>query len=326
VTGADGVTVVIPTRDRRDLALRAVDSVLRQQGAAPDVIVVDDGGTDGTAEAVLGLASPRVAVVRHERSTGVSGARNAGLAEVGTPWVAFLDDDDLWAPDKLRSQLRRLGGMPEASWSCVGAVHVDRNLRVLSYSPAPESGDIRSELLRHPAVPGGGSGVLVRTATARAAGGFDEDLSILADWDFYLRLSAESPLAAVDEPLLAYTVHPESMYHDPTGVVRELDRLAGKYRDRPADDSFAPDLGHWHVRLALMARQLGDRRTAVRLLRQGIARAGVSATGRHVVQRAARKLGRTTGRGAAAADLAPEWLTAYGAATAVVTSGESPDV
>jgi hypothetical protein len=116
------------------------------------------------------------------------------------------------------------------------------------------------------------------------------------------------------------------MYHDPTGVVRELDRLAGKYRDRPPDDSFAPDLGHWHVRLALMARQLGDRRTAVRLLRQGVARAGVSATGRHVMQRAARKLGRTTGHGATAAELAPEWLTAYGpAGTAVVTSGEIPD-
>jgi glycosyltransferase involved in cell wall biosynthesis len=309
--GRNVVTVVIPTHDRRRLVLRALDSVLRQRDIAPEIVVVDDGGTDGTAEALRDLHLPQVRVIRHPRSTGVSGARNAGLAEVSTPWVAFLDDDDVWAPDKLRSQFRSLDQMPDASWSCVGAMHVDRDLRVQSYSPAPPSGHIRNELLRHPAIPGGGSGVLVDTEAARRGGGFDEGLSILADWDFYLRLSAHSPIASVDEPLLAYCVHPDSMYHDPTGVVREISYLRHKHCSAPDGGSFAPDLAHWHVRLARMAHQLGDRRTAVRLLRAGMAEVGILPVGRQLLRRLARKAQRNAPDSSAVAHSSQTWLSTY---------------
>ncbi len=113
------VTVVIPTRDRRELLLRTLDSVLRQEDVALDVVVVDDGGTDGSADAVENLQLPNVRVLRHQRSRGVSAARNAGLRTVTAPWVAFVDDDDLWAPTKLRAQLTSLEQRPDARWSCV---------------------------------------------------------------------------------------------------------------------------------------------------------------------------------------------------------------
>jgi glycosyltransferase involved in cell wall biosynthesis len=317
--GAEAVTVVIPTHDRRRLLLRALDSVVRQRDVRPEIVVVDDGSTDGTADAVRDLRLPRLRLVRHAESRGVSGARNAGLAQVHTPWVAFLDDDDLWAPDKLRRQLRSLEDRPDARWSCVCALHVDGDLRVGRVSPPPASGRVGDQLLRGPAVPGGGSGVLVDSAFAREVGGFDEELSILADWDFYLRLGLGSPVAAVDEPLLAYYVHSDSMYHDPEGLVRELSRMRRKYGGSDDAVPFAPDLAHWYVRVARMAHHLGDDRTALRLLGQGITEAGPVPVGRQVARRAGRQLARRAGRSArprpTAAAHGPGpvdgWLAAY---------------
>jgi glycosyltransferase involved in cell wall biosynthesis len=268
----ESVTVVIPTKDRRHLLLRAMGSALQQHDVDVEIVVVDDGGMDGTAELVRSLGLPRVRLLRHERSRGVSAARNAGLAAAETRWVAFLDDDDVWAPTKLGAQLREIDRVPGARWSCVGALHVDRSMRVITSSPPPASGELTAALCRGPAVPGGGSGVLVETALARAAGAFDEELSILADWDFYLRLSLFSPVASVPEPLLGYYVHADSMYHDPRGVARELSALRAKHGG--LDGDFRPDLAHWYVRLARMAQGLGNRRTAVQLLLAGVREAG----------------------------------------------------
>lgn len=306
------VTVVIPTHDRRDLLLRTLDSVLRQRDVVVEVVVVDDGSSDGTAEAVRGLGLPQVRLVRHARAAGVSAARNAGLAQVRTPWVAFTDDDDLWAPDKLRSQLAALDRVPGAGWSCVGAVHVDGDVQVTSYSPVPPAGDVPKLLLKRNWVPGGGSGVVVGTALAREVGGFDEDISILADWDFYLRLGLRRPIATVDEPLLAYYVHADSMYHDPTGVVRELGHLRLKYRDLPSDDVFEPDLAQWYARLAGLADRLGDRRTAVWLTAAGVVEAGALRMGRELFQRLGRKLRLLAGPDVPGVEAAQvEWLDRY---------------
>ena len=232
------VTVVIPTHNRRRLLLRTMDSVLGQRDVAVRVVVVDDGGSDGTADAVRDMGREPVTLLRHERSKGVSAARNAGLAMAETQWVAFVDDDDLWAPDKISAQLAVLAADPSAGWSCVGAVRVDSDLRVVSHHAPPASGLIADELLRRNSIPGGGSGTVVLTTLAREIGGFDERISIVADWDFYLRLSLQSPIATVNRPLLAQYVHPDSMYFDPTGMIRELFYLEEKYQNLPGDLSW----------------------------------------------------------------------------------------
>ena len=299
------VTVVIPTKDRQDLLLRALGSVLQQRDVDVDVVVVDDGGTDGTAESVRGLGLPQVRLLRRERSQGVSRARNAGLAAVTTPWVAFLDDDDVWAPTKLSAQLHEIAREPGALWSCVGALHVDRSLRVVRCPVPPSSGDLSDDLRHRPAVPGGGSGVLVETALAREVGGFDEGLSILADWDFYLRLSLSSPVASVPEPLLGYYVHSDSMYHDPLGVARELSVLRDKHA--ALDGGFRPDLAQWFVRLMRMAQSLGDQRAAARLLRLGLRQAGLLPVARELRQRIVLKL-QTDATRAPVTDEAVAWL------------------
>jgi glycosyltransferase involved in cell wall biosynthesis len=267
--------VVIPTHNRRDLLLRTVDSVLQQRDVDVTVVVVDDGGTDGTPDAIRGLGRPNLRLLRHEKSRGVSGARNAGLETTETPWVAFVDDDDMWAPDKLGAQLASLREQPDARWSCVGAVRVDSNLRVISQHAAPPSGDVSERLLRRNVIPGGGSGVLASVALARAIGGFDEKISILADWDFYLRLSLEAPVAAANRPLVAHYLHSDSMYYDPTGIIRELFYLEGKYRDLPSGTRFHADHAEWFLDFAIMSRRLGSTNIAATLLRRGVREAGL---------------------------------------------------
>src|ERR687891_190196 len=100
------VSVIVPTHNRRALLLLTLRSILLQSDVDLELIVVDDGSIDGTGTAVEQLADSRARVVRNEVAQGVSAARDRGRAETTGDWIAFCDDDDLWAPTKLRSQLR----------------------------------------------------------------------------------------------------------------------------------------------------------------------------------------------------------------------------
>ncbi len=222
------VTVVIPTRDRLRLLQRTVATVLAQEGAEVRVVVVDDGSQDGTRGAILAAHGHRVCVVRNERSTGVAAARNRGLEHVETGWVAFLDDDDMWAPDKLASQLGAADAQPEAEWVCAGAVTVNQDLRVLAAMHPPPSGPVPTLLARNQ-IPGGASGTLVRTELVRRVGGFDTSLNNIADWELWIRLALESPVASVDRPLTAYLRHSGTLSGDPTGVRREFEAIRERY-------------------------------------------------------------------------------------------------
>src|SRR5437867_10989586 len=171
------VSVVIHTRNRRTILARGLHTVLAQHDVNLEVVVVDEASEDGTADLVRGLSDPRVELVRHDAPRGVAAARNAGLARARAPWVAFLDDDDLWAPTKLALQLAAAPAVG-ASWVCVGAVVVNEALRIVSGTPPTNSCDV-AKLLAFNVVPGGGSGLMVRTALVRSVGGFDTALSIL---------------------------------------------------------------------------------------------------------------------------------------------------
>jgi glycosyltransferase involved in cell wall biosynthesis len=259
------VSVVIPTRNRLQLLLRTLHSVLRQRRVALSVLVVDDAGTDGSAAALYRLGDPRLQVVSHAVRQGVSSARNTGLEHVNTPWVAFVDDDDLWSPDKLSAQLDALGQQPRAQWACTGAVHIDPECRILGVAHPPADPDVADLLLRGNAIPGGGSGVMVATAFARHVGGFDTALSNLADWDFYTRLSLRSPLAAVPAPLVGYFVHPDGMAHDIERSTREFDYIDAKYADERRARGLHLDLEPWLHYLAGLAYSRGQRWLAAHL-------------------------------------------------------------
>jgi len=186
------VSVVIPTRNRSRLLALTLHSVRWQRGVDLEVLVVDDGSADDTAETVAGLADPRIRLLRHDRPQGVSAARNRGIAAAGGAWVAFLDDDDLWAPDKLARQLEA-AHQTGRTWVYTGEVSMDERLRILDGRPPAPPEQVLERLVRHNAVPAGASNVVVQADTLARAGAFDTRLRNNEDWDLWIRLARIGP-------------------------------------------------------------------------------------------------------------------------------------
>ena len=258
------VTVVLPTRDRRSLLERSLGSALDQTGVELDVLVVDDGSTDDTPAWVASVDDPRVTLVTHLESRGVAAARNTGIERARTPWIAFLDDDDVWAPAKLEEQLAALHASPGARWACVGQVTLDGQLRIIASAAPPDDADrVLERLLTLNAVPGGGSGVLAATELVRELGGFDTRLSLLADWDLWIRLAAQAPAAIVDRPLLGYVRHSANMSWDVSRIGHEFAILDVKHAELRADLGVRRDSELWSSWIAEAERRSGNRWRAI---------------------------------------------------------------
>lgn len=204
------VTAVIPTRNRLPMLQQAVRSALGQVEVPMRVVVVDEASSDGTQSWLETLDDPRVTFVRHDQPRRLPGARNAGLARVTTPWVAFLDDDDLWSPTKIRDQLAQLAATGRR-WCYTAEVTVSQNLRIIDV-PAPVLPEhIEAALQIRNVIPGGGSGVLLETALIRGVGGFDEEMVAAEDWECWLRVMSTGPPALVAAPSMAYRWGAQSM-------------------------------------------------------------------------------------------------------------------
>ena len=257
------ITVVVPTRDRAAVCAQTLRSILDQRGADLEVVVVDEGSTDATPAMLDAIGDDRVRVVRHDVARGLPAARNAGLAIGRGRWVAWCDDDDLWAPEKLRAQ-HAAAEAASAAWAIGGSVLVDADLRVMGHQPVPSPAEVLDLLLVRNPIPGGGSGVLARAADVHDAGGFDESLASCEDWDLWLRLARRGQPATVDRPLVAFRTWGGSMS-------TKVDRMRSTRRevlDRVADlrtARNAPDATYDHERwLAKQLLRAGDRVAAAK--------------------------------------------------------------
>ena len=192
-------SVIIPTRDRCSLVAEAIESVLAQRGVEPEILVVDDGSTDATRQA-LERFQPRVRYV-YRPASGVSAARNRGAALATGRWLAFLDSDDLWHPDKLAAQLAYHAANPTCRVSQTGEIWVRNGVRVNAcLHHAKPSGDVFLPSLARCLV--SPSAVLVERDLFLEVGGFDESLAVCEDYDLWLRLASRLPFGLVDRPLV----------------------------------------------------------------------------------------------------------------------------
>lgn len=196
-------SVVVPTHNRLHLLPATIYSILHQKDVDFQLIIVNDGSTDGTERWIGRLAAshPRVTVINHEKPRGPSAARNAGIARATGRWIAFCDDDDLWASDKLAAQLNALRASA-ARWACTSAVLVNENLEIIGHQLV-RGGEVLSDLIQRNTI-WSGSSVIADATLLRDLGGFDPMLNACEDWDLWIRLAQQSPLAAVERPLLAH--------------------------------------------------------------------------------------------------------------------------
>jgi glycosyltransferase involved in cell wall biosynthesis len=268
------VSVVVPTHNRVALLKRTLRSILGQNISDVEVIVVDDGSVDDIA-AVVGDSDPRIQVLRNMQPAGVSAARNRGIAAARGEWLAFCDDDDLWAPDKLARQLcaaKQAG----THWAYGGDVNVDDSLRVLSGGPPPPPEAVLALMPHWNPIASGGSNVIVRTRTLAEVGGFDPSLRRTEDWDLWIRLARTGPPACVRAPLVAYRFHAGNMVTDPSEMVDEARRLAARY-------AIPVDITAMHRRAAWAGLRAGRRTVAVRHYARATALGDFRSIGRAVV-------------------------------------------
>jgi glycosyltransferase involved in cell wall biosynthesis len=221
---------VVPTHNRRELLASTLRTIVRQRDAAIEVIVVDDGSRDPdvAAKITADLGDDRVTLIRNAVPTGVSAARNRGIATARGSWVAFCDDDDLWAPDKLALQLA-VARTTGCGWVYTGAVKIDVEQRVIGGLPPPPPGVVMARLPHANPVPGGCSGVLASAAALRTVGGFNNELVNLADWDLWRRLATTGPPGFIPQPLVAYRIHAHNASTDAALVLAEARSLNQRY-------------------------------------------------------------------------------------------------
>jgi glycosyltransferase involved in cell wall biosynthesis len=249
------VTVVVPTRNRRLLLSKTLQSVLKQQRVSLQVIVVDEASTDGTPTMLGRLRDNRVRVIRHDVPLGVSSARNRGAAEATGVWLAFVDDDDLWAPEKLTRQLEAAEQM-QRDWAYVGTVNINEHGGLIYGRPPMTAEEVAAALPRYNAIPGGGSNVIVRRATWLAAGPFDTRLRNTEDWEMWIRLAKQGPPACVCSPLLGYRVHGSNSSLNIAEIIRGTELIETLHDTRA-------DWGRLHRWLAESCLRTGRRPRAI---------------------------------------------------------------
>jgi glycosyltransferase involved in cell wall biosynthesis len=202
----DKVTVVIPAYNAAPYIGATIESVLAQTYEDLEVIVVDDGSTDETPS-ILARYGERIRVI-HQSNQGSSAACNAGVAAAQGKWIAFVDADDLWLPQKTQTQIEQCAGYVIShtdSW-CFGESLVADVLRS-SFEPLYR-GQVLPKLLVVNFITK--SSVLMLKDVYIAAGGFGNRYPAVEDWPLWLRVCADHELGLVEQPLVRYRVHSQS--------------------------------------------------------------------------------------------------------------------
>ena len=294
------VSVVIPTRSRSRLLAVALRSALGQRGVALEVVVVDDASTDDTATMIGTVGDPRVRIVFNQVPKGVSAARNRGIEEAAGEWVAFLDDDDLWAPHKLALQLNAARAAGRC-WVYAGDVSIDASLTVLNGSPPPRPEEVVADLARYNSVPAGASNVVVTADALADAGPFDESLTNNEDWDMWIRLASHGFPASVSRPLVACQVHPGNASRNMPRMLQELDVLERRH-------GIHPDRAR-HLRWAAWSSLLEMRRgDALRFYGRAVAAGDLTSLGRAAIALVNPRVARLRSRGRGGSRLEDPWL------------------
>jgi len=217
------ISVVIPTYGHRDYVLQTLDSVFAQTYTDYEVIVVNDGSPDDTAELLRPLVEAgRIRYIEQENQ-GMSSARNRGIAEARGEYVALLDDDDLWPPDKLQTQVEALRERPEAVlvYGRPALLKEDESIYIFE-DPTYPSGSVY-EQIREQCWFLGPAQALIRTDALQKVGGFDPRLWATDDWDLYIELARLGEFLFLDRVCLFYRVHATNASR--TNAVRHVNNL-----------------------------------------------------------------------------------------------------
>ncbi|MBI4568139.1 MAG: glycosyltransferase [Planctomycetes bacterium] len=273
------VSVVVPTYNRASLLPATLDAILAQTFKDFELIVVDDGSTDATADLLRARCAgdPRTRVVSRENG-GIARAKNSGLEAARGRYVAFCDHDDLWLPHKLSRQVEALEGDPAAGLCYTRYGLFGEDGRVFKERPRRGySGDIFLPMLRKVFVLT--SSAVARRTVIDRVGGFDPALALADDLDFHLRVAHAAPALYLDERLVLYRVYQGNASRTRSAPRRYTEEILEVYRRWQGRADLTPEaagvvrrrVAKYHYNLARHAAQAGDHRLAGRHARRAAA-------------------------------------------------------
>jgi glycosyltransferase involved in cell wall biosynthesis len=263
------VSIILPTFNRQEYLVPAIESVLAQTFEQWELIIADDGSADATRRYLQSLADPRIEVMLLEHTGKPCVISNLAIRRARGQYIAFLDSDDLWLPEKLAAQLSSLRSHPERRWSYTRFALVDSAGNAAASTrdrdrPAP-AGWVLEKLLRASAVIAQPS-VLVDRELLLQLNGFDEELTMCYDDDLWLRLAHCTEIDSVDAPLTLVRRHAQHSGSD-AQAWRDRKRVFEKALGRNDDPRFADTLRELCAQMALgLAKshaRYGRRRDAV---------------------------------------------------------------
>ncbi len=181
------ITAIIPTYNRAFSTCRAIESILAQTLPVTEIIVVDDSSTDDTIQTIQSNFGERVRIVRHTQNCGASAARNTGYLSANTEYVAFLDSDDIWLPNKIESQMNFIRTYNlDASCTNVLITYDDGKTKKSIKRPYPDI--LTLSEITYGCYLSPGSTMIVKRKMLEQAGGYDVDYKRYEDWDLLLKL------------------------------------------------------------------------------------------------------------------------------------------
>lgn len=213
------ISVVIPTYNRVHTIERAIQSVLSQTVPPREVIIIDDGSSDGTL-LLITSKFPAVTVLANDGNYGVSFSRNRGIHSARSRWLAFLDSDDEWQPNKLLEQQNCLAEDRQAVFCHTDEIWIRNGVRVNAHNKhKKQGGDIFDRCLAMCAV--SPSSVVMHRSLFDRFGFFDENLPACEDYDLWLRIAAHIHVSYIDQQLvLKYGGHDDQLSRKHWGMDR----------------------------------------------------------------------------------------------------------
>jgi len=220
------ISIIIPTWNRAQFIAPTIDSVLKQTYKNHEIIVVDDGSTDNTREVLEAYRDKITCIVK--RNGGVSSARNTGIQASQGQYIAFVDDDDLWLPEKLSLQMQLMENNPAMGLVYCGAIKIKKDGERIGETRPEKRGAIFNELVCSNYIVGSASAAMVRREVFPRAGYFDENLSPCADWDCWIRIAQFYDIDYVEAPLVKLTIH-DSMQKNISAMEKDTFYILDKY-------------------------------------------------------------------------------------------------
>ncbi len=224
------VSVILPTYNRSLFLATAIQSVLNQSYHDLELIIVDDASVDSTREVVNRFKDSRIKYIRHKINKGEAASRNTGIINATGEYIALLDDDDEWFPDKLKVQVNCFQNRYD-NVGCIysGVIFVQRNNnRILRQKVPTKKGNIFKEMLSRNVIDAPSS-ALIKRQCFKKVGLFDEELPYFVDYDLFLRISKFFSFDYIEQPLLKYYVHEGQLSNDVDIMEKGLDVLQKKY-------------------------------------------------------------------------------------------------